>query len=79
MHRLVLMDTSGLDALQQLHRTLKRQRVALLLCDLNEQALELIRRSDFDAVLGADNLLPDLPSALQRAAVVVNSAPGAPG
>ncbi len=64
MHRLVLMDSTGLDALQQLHRTLKRQNIRLLLCDLNEQPLTLVRRAEFDAVLGDGNLLPDLPAAL---------------
>jgi sulfate permease, SulP family len=68
MHRLVLIDTSGLDALEQLHRTLKRQGVLLLLCDLNEQPLDVIRRAEFDALLGEENLVVDLPSALARAA-----------
>ena len=71
LHRLVSMDTSGLDALEQLHRTLKRQNVLLLLCDLNQQPLDMIRRAEFDAVLGADNLVGDLPSALARAAAAL--------
>jgi SulP family sulfate permease len=68
LHRLVLIDTSGLDALLQLHRVLKRQGVLLLLCDLNEQPLDMIRRAEFDALLGSENLLTDLPAALARAA-----------
>ena len=67
MHRLVLMDSTGLDAVQQLHRTLKRAGVRLLLCELNEQPMTLIRRAEFDAVLGEGNLLPDLAAALARA------------
>jgi len=67
MHRLVLIDTSGLDALMQLQRVLKRQGVLLLLCDLNEQPLDMIRRTEFDALLGSENLLDDLPAALARA------------
>jgi sulfate permease, SulP family len=74
MHRLVSMDTSGLDALAQLHRMLARQGVRLLLCDLNEQPLSVIRRAEFDAVLGTENLLADLPSALARAAAQANAA-----
>ena len=76
MHRLVLIDTSGLDALEQLQRTLKRQGVLLLLCDLNEQPLDMIRRAEFDALLGADNILADLPAALARAALAVAPNPG---
>jgi SulP family sulfate permease len=68
MHRLVLMDSTGLDAVQQLHRTLKRQGVRLLLCDLNEQPLLLIRHAEFDALLGQGNLLPDLATALGQLA-----------
>jgi SulP family sulfate permease len=78
MHRLLLMDSTGLDALEQLHRSLKRQGVRLLLCDLNEQPLALIRRAEFDAVLGDDNLWPDLPAALAALGPgVANVTPGA--
>ena len=64
MHRLVLMDSSGLDALEQLHRSLHRQGVRLILCDLNEQPLGLIRRSGFASILGPENVHPNLPAAL---------------
>jgi len=67
MHRLVLMDTSGLDALEQLQRALARQGVRLLLCDLNEQPRGLIQRSGFDAELGGDGVHADLPTALAAA------------
>jgi SulP family sulfate permease len=68
MDHLVLVDSTGLDALQQLHRTLKRQGVRLLLCDLNEQPRLLLHNAGFDAVLGDGNLLPDLASALRALA-----------
>jgi SulP family sulfate permease len=58
MHRLISVDTSGLDALQSLHRTLKRRDVALVLANVNEQPLGLIRRSGFEAELGAENIVP---------------------
>jgi len=63
MHRLVLMDTSGLDALQQLHRTLQRQSVALVLAHVNEQPLSLIRRSGFESTLGAEQIVPTVQGA----------------
>jgi sulfate permease, SulP family len=65
MHRLILMDSSGLDALEQFHRTLKRQHIALVLANVNEQPLVLIRRSGFEAVLGADAIVPTVAQALQ--------------
>jgi SulP family sulfate permease len=59
--RLISMDTSGLDALVQLQRTLARRQVRLMLCGLNEQPLSLVRRSGRDAdTFGADNVLSDL-------------------
>jgi len=67
MHQLVSMDSSGLDALLQLHRALERRSTRLVLCALNEQPLQLLRQSGFDAVIGDANILPDLPSALQSA------------
>ncbi|MBK6470168.1 MAG: STAS domain-containing protein [Betaproteobacteria bacterium] len=67
MHRLVLMDTSGLDALEQMHRTLQRQGIALVLANVNEQPLSLMRRSGFEAVLGADQIVPTVSAALDGA------------
>ncbi len=63
MQRLVSMDTSGLDALEQLHRTLKRQAVALVIANANQQPLSLMRRSGFEAVLGAENIVPSVADA----------------
>ena len=63
MHRTVLLDTSGLDALQRLHSTLQGQGVALVLAKVNEQALSLIHRSGFEAVLGAAHIVPTLADA----------------
>jgi sulfate permease, SulP family len=63
MHRLVLLDTSGLDALHQLHRTLKKRAIALVLAHVNEQPLSLIRRSGFEAELGAEQIVPTVSAA----------------
>jgi sulfate permease, SulP family len=63
MHRLISLDTSGLDALQQLHRTLKRRDVALVLANVNEQPMSLIRRSGFEAKLGSENIVPTVADA----------------
>ena len=65
MQRLVSMDTSGLDALEQMQRTLHRQEVALVLANVNEQPLSLIRRSGFEAVIGAENIVPNIAAAVQ--------------
>jgi SulP family sulfate permease len=66
MHKLVLMDSSGLDALQQLWRTLQRQDIGLVLANVNEQPLSLIRRVGFDALLGDDAIVPSVGAALDQ-------------
>jgi len=60
MHRLILIDTSGIDALQQLYRQLQRRGVALVLANVNEQPLSLIRRSGFEAVIGDEHIVRNL-------------------
>jgi len=64
MHRLISMDTSGLEALQQLHRVLKRRDIALVLANVNAQPLSLMRRSGFEAVIGADAIVPNVDAAV---------------
>jgi SulP family sulfate permease len=49
--QLISMDTTGLDALMQLRRALLRRSVRLVLSELNEQPLSLVRRSGFEADL----------------------------
>ena len=66
MHRLISVDTSGLDALQQLHRSLQRRGIALVLANVNPQPLGLIRRSGFEAELGADQIVPSVAEAVDR-------------
>jgi SulP family sulfate permease len=63
MQRLVSMDNSGLDALQQLHRTLKRQGTALVLAQVNEQPLQVVQRSGFADELGAGHVVGSLAEA----------------
>jgi SulP family sulfate permease len=58
LDRLVSMDTSGLDALRQLHQSLSRQGVVMTLTRVPPQALSLIQRSGFAAFLGTEGLAP---------------------
>jgi SulP family sulfate permease len=67
MHRLISLDTSGIDALEQLHRALQRRDIALVLAEVNEQPLSLIRRSGFEAHLGAGNIVPTIEAAFDAA------------
>jgi SulP family sulfate permease len=63
MHRLISMDTSGLDALDQLHRTLAKREIALVLANVNEQPLSLMRRSGFIDKIGEDAIVPTVGAA----------------
>jgi len=76
MHRMISMDTSGLESLQQMHRVLRRRDIALLLADVNEQPLSLIRRSGFESVLGAESIVPDLAQAMARFAAPARESAG---
>ncbi len=66
MQRLVSIDTSGLDALEQMWRSLQRQQVVLVLAHVNPQPLSLIRRGGFEALLGADHIVGSVGDALAR-------------
>lgn len=65
MHRLISLDTSGLDALEQLHKALDKRHIALVLANVNEQPLSLIRRGGFEATIGPENIVPTLEEALR--------------
>jgi len=67
MHRLISMDTSGLDALAHLHKLLKKRDIALVLAHVNEQPLSLMRRSGFVDVLGEASIVPTVAGAFDPA------------
>jgi SulP family sulfate permease len=71
MRDVVVVDASGLRALEDLLAQTKRDGTLLLLSGVHAQPLVAIERSGLLAKIGEDNALPDLPSALARARVVV--------
>jgi sulfate permease, SulP family len=71
MHQVINLDTTGLDFLESLHRTLKEEGRHLILADLNFQPASLVHRSGFASTLGEKNLVRDLPSALARAREII--------
>jgi SulP family sulfate permease len=66
MHRLISMDTSGLDALAQLQRALKKQGVGLVLANVNEQPLSLMRRAGFADEIGEESIVPTVAAAFEN-------------
>ncbi|MCK0510821.1 SulP family inorganic anion transporter [Aromatoleum buckelii] len=67
LEKVINIDTTGLDALQTLHRTLQKRGAQLILCDLNDQPASLVFRSGFQASLGDDNIAVNMTEALIRA------------
>jgi SulP family sulfate permease len=67
LSQLVNLDSTGLDALEALHRSLAKRGNHLVLAGLTEQPASLIRRAGFDRTLDGANLAHDLPAALERA------------
>ena len=64
MRKIINMDTTGLDALEALHATLARRNGRLMIADLNEQPLSLLRRSGLYDTLGSGNVYRSLEGAL---------------
>jgi SulP family sulfate permease len=67
MTQLIQLDTTGLEGLESLLDKLRKRGCTLLVCGLNAQPGSLLQRSGFIDHLGADNVAPDLASALKRA------------
>jgi SulP family sulfate permease len=74
LSQLVNLDSTGLDALQTLHRTLARRGNHLVLAGLTQQPGSLVRRSGFVHELGEANVAHDLPAALARAEALLREA-----
>jgi sulfate permease, SulP family len=64
LHKMISIDTSGIDALRQLHRALQRRRVVLVLAQANAQPLSLLQRSGLAGELGPGGLVATLAEAL---------------
>jgi SulP family sulfate permease len=65
LHRVINLDTTGLDALRSLHRMLARHGGRLILAEANDQPLSLIQRSGFADELGDDSVFGSLDEALE--------------
>ena len=71
LHKIINIDTTGLDMLDVVRKALEKRGASLVLSDANDQPLSLFRRSGFLDRLGAGNLQPDLRAAISRAREVL--------
>jgi SulP family sulfate permease len=74
MHKVINVDTTGLEILETLHRKLVRSGKTLILAAPNDQPRSLFERSGFVERLTPDNLTIDIAAALDRARAVIESA-----
>ena len=72
MGKVIYIDNTGLDAFENLHRTLARRGARLVLVALNEQPRWLLERAGFLEELGPAGTFATLDEALQAAATLRN-------
>ena len=65
LHQLINLDTTGLDALQSLHRALAKHGERLIIVGANTQPLSLMERAGFFAAAGEDAFFGTMEEALQ--------------
>ena len=75
MSKTVSLDTTGLDLLQTLQRSLEKRDAQLILCGLNAQPASLVQRSGFSETLGPRGISAGLTDALLRAQLIIQSNP----
>jgi SulP family sulfate permease len=67
LRNMTALDATGLFALEEVARTLKASGRELILCGAREQPLELIRQTEFEDLVGPENVCDNVQDALRRA------------
>ncbi|MGD0824712.1 MAG: SulP family inorganic anion transporter [Terriglobales bacterium] len=67
LRNMTALDATGLFALEEVARTLKKSGRALILCGAREQPLKLIRQTEFEELVGHENICDNVQEALRRA------------
>jgi SulP family sulfate permease len=73
MTQLINIDTTGIDALDRLYKTLQKRGCQLILCGPNRQPASLMRRTGFLDRLGKENCVEDLAHAVARANAIAGA------
>ncbi len=74
LKNLLYVDSSGADTLNDLARSCQNRGVALLICGLSHQPLDIAKRCGFVSRVGEDRFYPDLATGVAAAVTLVNSA-----
>ena len=67
LRNMTALDATGLFALEEVARTLKKSGRELILCGAREQPLKLIQQTEFEELVGPDNICDNVQDALRRA------------
>jgi SulP family sulfate permease len=67
LRNMTALDATGLFALEEVARTLKASGRELILCGAREQPLKLIQQTEFEELVGPENICDNVQQALQRA------------
>jgi SulP family sulfate permease len=67
LRNMTALDATGLFALEEVARKLKKSGRALILCGAREQPLRLIQQTEFEELVGPENICDNVRDALDRA------------
>jgi sulfate permease, SulP family len=67
LRNMTALDATGLFALEEVARTLRKNGRALILCGAREQPLKLIQQTEFEELVGPENICDNVQDALRRA------------
>jgi len=67
LRNMTALDATGLFALEEVARRLKASGRALILCGAREQPLRLIQQTEFEELVGKENICENVQEALSRA------------
>jgi sulfate permease, SulP family len=67
LRNMTALDATGLFALEEVARTLKASGRELILCGAREQPLQLIQHTEFEELVGPENICDNVQEALGRA------------
>jgi SulP family sulfate permease len=67
LRNMTALDATGLFALEDVARTLKASGRSLIVCGAREQPLQLIQQTEFEELVGPENICENVQEALRRA------------
>jgi len=70
LRNMTAIDATGLLALEDLAEQLHKRNRTLILCSARTQPAKLMRQTEFERLVGAENICPHIEAALERAAQI---------